>query len=183
MTPIKDGKGRGYQAIVDALQELHVSSRGYTPIAKASEEGWAFAWNAVSADIDAGDTALLLTNTSTLRKLRIGKVYLYCDVEQQFDIHLPAYSASFTGTTVTGVCLNKTINRTAEATAYADETANSQGSIITTLHSNELATDQFGILYDFEGAVILGYRDSIAVDLINEPGAFEATLLGWYEDN
>ncbi len=184
MTPIKDGKGRGYLAEVNKLQELMVNSRSYSPMAKASELGDAFVWVAVSADIDAGDTALLVCNDSQTRKLRIGKVYAWCDVAQQFKIHLPSYP-TLAGTAVVGKCLNAMLNKTAEATAKADETGNTfaAANTIITLRNNELATDEFSVSHDFEGGVILGYHHSIAVDLIAEPGAFECAIFGWYEDN
>lgn len=182
MIQIKDGRGLGYAAQVNKYFELMTQAKVLSAFARASEYGDAFAWPAVSADIDAGDTALLVCNNSQSRKLRITLVYFWVDVAAQLDIHLPDYP-TLAGTEVVGVCLNRMLNRTADASAYADETGNTQGTIITTLHTNELATDQFAVTHDFEGALILGYHDCVAVDIVDEPGAFECTIYGYFEDN
>lgn len=179
---IKDGKGRGYQVEVNSDQQLEVAAKVKSAFAKASEKGNAFAWTAVSADIDATDTALLVCNDSQTKKLHITKVYCYSDVPTRIQIHLPTYP-TLAGTAVVGVCLNKALNKTAEATAKADETGNSQGSIIKVLVTNELTTDQFAVKHDFEGAVILGYHQSIAVDLVAESAAFDCSIEGYFEED
>jgi hypothetical protein len=180
MTAIKDGKGRGNLAEVNSSQQLEVSAKILTAFAKSSEEGGAFAWTAATADLAAADTALLVANNSQTKKLRITKIYVYSDVPTRVQIHLPAYP-TLAGTVVTGVCLNKSLNKVADASAYADETGNTQGNIIKVLDTNELTTDQFGVSWDFEGAVILGYHDSIAVDIVGDSAAFGCSVEGYFE--
>src|SRR4030042_4142850 len=182
MTTIKDGKGRGYQAEVNRNQQLEVAAKVKSALALASERGDAFAWTAATADLAAADTALLVANTSQTKKLHITKVYVYSDVPSRLQIHLPAFP-TLAGTAVTGVCLNKSLNKTAEASAYADETGNTQGSIINVLVSNELTTDPFAVAWDFEGAVILGYHDCIAVDVVGDSAAFDCSIEGYYEED
>jgi len=142
----------------------------------------AFAWNAVSADIDAADTALAVRNDSNTKYLVIEKLYVWSDVATAVDVHLITADYTSAGTAVTGVCLNKASPTVADATAHADETGNTQGDIIITLHSNELATDQFAIDYDFKGSVILGDNQAIGVDLVANSGAFECTIIGYFID-
>ena len=168
--------------LADVNDSLQLLTRAATVSAlhEASLSGQAFAWNAVSADIDTGDTALLVRNDSSSKKLVIEKLYVWADVAAAFDVHLVTASFTAAGTAVTGVCLNKASATVASATAYADETGNTQGDIILTLHSNELATDQFGIDYNFDGGVILGENQAIGVDIIGESAAFECTIVGYY---
>lgn len=174
----QNGQQRESQFLDELLKILAVGKSEMAYVSKV--DGRTFSWSAVSADIDAGDTALLLCNDDPERKLYIAKVNLWCDVAQQFTIHSPAY-ATFAGTAVVGTNLNRASSNIALATAKADETANTQGTIITTVRNNELATDVFAVDVDFEGALVLGYHQSVAVDLVAEPGAFEATIYGYYK--
>lgn len=179
---IEDGR-TGRTVEVNDYSQMMVEAAAKSAFAKASERGDAFSWTAVSADIDAGDTALLVCNDSQERKLRITQVYGWCDVAQQFKVHVPAYP-TLAGTAVVGVCLNRKLLKTAPATAKADETGNTfaAANTILTMRNNEVGTDQFECKFDFEGALILGYHDSVAIDLVAEPGAFECSIYGYFED-
>jgi hypothetical protein len=152
-------------------------------IAATSENhGEAYTWTAISADIDTGDTALYVVNNSTTKKLHITKIYVWADTAVQFKIHVPAYVTPAGGSEVVGVNLNRDSGNAAEATARADETACvfAAANVITTIRNNEVGSDQFGEWVDYEGALILGYHDSVAVDLIGETAAFECTIMGYF---
>lgn len=139
-------------------------------------------WPVVSADRATADTILLVTNTSTTRNLVIARAYVYSDVPSTFTFHFPTYTASFTGTAVVGVCANRSNIQTAPATAYSDETGQaSQGTILTVIHSNEVATDQFGQWVPFNDEVVLGFHDSFAVDYVGEMAALGCTFVGYFE--
>lgn len=183
MMRLEDGKGTGSLAQVTTDFKLQTRATTVSAWHEACLNGDAYAWNAVSADIDTGDTALLVRNDSDTRYLVIEKLYVWCDVAAQFDVHLvPTSTFTAAGTTVTGVNLLAGSGKVADATAMADETGNTQGSIIITLHTNELATDIFGIDYDFKGGVILAKNSCVAVDIIGESAAFEATFFGYFLD-
>lgn len=180
---IQDGTGGGYSAKVTQDMRLLTHAVSISPIQEASLKGDAFSWNAINANIDTGDTALLVRNDSTTQYLVIDRIYVWTDVSSDIDIHLTDGAAfTPTGTAVTGVCLNRSKPKTAQATAKADETANTQGNIILTLQCNETATDIFAIDYDLKGALILDQNDCVAVDIVDEPGAFECTIWGYYID-
>jgi len=180
---IEDGKGSGIKAEVSSDNRLKVNSASEKQIANISKTNErSFSWTAVAADIDTGDTALLVANTSTSMDLHITKIYMWADTAIQFKIHCPAYP-TLAGTVVTGNNLNRNSNLIAEASAYADETGNTfaAGNVVLTMRNNEVGTDQFGCETDFEGALVLGYHNSVAVDLIGETGAFECTIFGYFE--
>ena len=180
---IEGGTGSGHKARVDADNRLHVFATSESEIHFASNEGLAFAWTAVNADLAALDTALLLCNDDPDRLLHIDRAYIFSDVPTAIKFHFPAY-ATWAGTAITGKNFNRTSNKIALASCYADETGNAfaAGNSFLTLQTNEVTTDQFGVMVDFQNAVILGYHDSIAIDVVADSGAFEATLWGYFEN-
>jgi len=165
--------------VSDALQ-LQTRAVSVSAIHEASLNGKAFAWNAVSADVAGGATALAVRNDSTTEYLVIDKIYVYSDVATAVDVHLVTATYTSAGTAVTGVCLNKAKATVATATAHANETGNTQGNIIITLHTPELTTSAESVVYDFDGAVVLGQGQAIGVDLVEDSAAFECTIIGYY---
>ena len=182
---IEDGTGTGRKVGVSLDNRLETTTVTEPRLAHESKKHEnSYSWTSVSADIDAGDTALWVANTSTTKDLHISSIYVWADVATQFKIHVPAYPATPAGTAVVGNNLNRTSGVLAEALAYTDESANafSAANVILTLRNNEVGTDQFGVLHDFSGSLILGYRNAVAVDIIAESGAFECTIFGYFED-
>jgi hypothetical protein len=181
---IEGGTGNGYKARVDEDNRLWVRATAESALHYESlENGNAYAWTAVSADINTGDTAILVCNDDPDRSLIIDHAYLWTDVAAQFKVHVPAYAA-FDGTAIVGVNLNRTSNKIALATAKADDEQNTfaAANTILTVHTNELATDVFGVNIDFKNALVLGYHDTVAIDIIGESAAFEATIWGYYQE-
>lgn len=181
---IEDGTGSGSQVLVDDEHRLHTVAACSPNISVVSDQhGESYTWTATSVDLAAGATALWLSNESTTRKLYITKIYVWADVPTQFAIHVPAYVAP-AGTLVTGVNLNRTSGNAADALAYANETNNvyAAANVITMLRNNEATADEFGQWVDFEGALILGYHDPLAIDLIADTAAFECHIRGFFHD-
>ena len=111
-------------ADVNTKQQLLTRAIAVSQIHEASLLGKAFVWTAITADIDAGDTALLVANKSASENLVIEAILVRCDVEGQAKIHCPAV-ATWAGTTVVGMNLNRNFANNANAVAYADESAES----------------------------------------------------------
>lgn len=180
---IEDGTGSGRTAGVDDENRLEVIATVTPRIGEASKKhASAYTWTAVSADIDTGDTALYVCNDSTTENLYITSIYVWADTAVQFKVHCPAYVTPAGGTVVVGVNLNRTSGLLATATSRADETSNvfAATNVITTVRNNEVGTDQFGQWIEYSGALVLGYHDSVAVDLIGETAAFECTIIGYF---
>jgi hypothetical protein len=179
---IRDAVSRT-SAGVNSLGQLAVEASQLSRQAYISRmTGEAFSWTAATADLAAADTALLVANIHSTKKLYVTKLYVYSDVPTRIQINLPAYP-TLAGTAVTGICLNraKALDVAAYALAYADETGNTQANIIKVLVSNELATDQFGVYWDFDGGLILPYRGCVGVDIVTDSGAFDCSIEGYYE--
>ena len=177
--------GGSSMASVNTRNQILTRSIMIPAIHEASLLGKAYSWTAISADIVAGETALLVSNTSNLENLVISRAYLWADTACQIKVHCPA-AAVFTGTEVVGNNLNRNFANNAPAVAFADETANAfvAGNVIETVYSylavNAQVTTSVGIPIDFKDAVILGENNAIAVDTITENAAFEVTIVGYF---
>ena len=180
---IEDGGGSGRSAHVDSSGHLQVHSITRKESEHVSQvDGEAYSWVSVSEDLAGGGTALLVANDSTTKLLYITRIYVWADVATQFKIHLPTYAIPAGGTSVVGKNWNTTSGNLAEATAMANETANTfaAANVITTVRNNEVGTDQFGEWIELDGAVILGYHKVLAVDVIADSAAYECAIFGYY---
>jgi len=173
---IEDGTGSGAQAHVTPDNRLDVSSRTSPRIAYISkDEGRSFTWSHFY-DYDAADTILLVSNSSTTRKLYIHTIAVGSDTATRFTIHSPAYP-TLAGTVVTGVNPNRTSGSIADAEAYGDETGNMQANVI--FNGMLIATGTS--IVKPEGSIILGYHDCVAVDLVTAGTMGTVTITGYYE--
>lgn len=179
--------GNGNLANVNSRKQLLTRTIAVPPIHEASLLGNAFSWTAVTANIDTGDTALLVVNNSATKWLVISKAYVRVDVASQVKFHVPA-AATWAGTAVVGVNLNRASAVVADASAYADESgaafaaANTVLTVYCPVATNAQVTTSFGLQIDFGDAIILAQNDALAADVIAEPAAFECTFIGYFVD-
>ncbi|MHC4464667.1 MAG: hypothetical protein ACYS30_25040 [Planctomycetota bacterium] len=174
----------GRQADVTVNKELKTCNP--TGIHRASVLGDAYSWNAISANIDTTDCMILVCNKSSSRLLVISYCMFEGDIVGQMDFKLAECSGlTLAGTAITGVCLNRALNKTAPASAFADETASPAATVFYT-HAQSLPyAGVAGIMntVDFHDSIILGLDDAFGIDTILEPAAgFEATVFGYYID-
>jgi len=162
-------------------QTMDVRSDGAVSTHKV-EEDEAFGWTSVTANIDANDTAILVTNDSTTKHLHIVSMYAYADAPTAVDFFTPAY-ATITGTAITGIALNRSAVTIAPATALGDTTGDTLANIFATLYTNETTTDQHGVWLQLDGLLVLGYHDSAAIAIVAEPAVTNAAIIGYYHDN
>ena len=173
-------------AEVNADYQLSCKGVAVSALHEATLKGNAYAWNALTADLIAADTALIVCNESKTKLLVIHNCYIACDLATFVDFHL-AHPGTWAGTAVTGVNLNRGSNNIAEATAYADETGHTQGDIILTgasmVHTAGQESTCEPVTYNFEDAVILAEHDCFGVDVVGNTAArFECTIIGYYID-
>ena len=179
---IQGGKS-GVIADVNKDNQLLIDAVTLSAFAKASRNGDAYSWNAVTADIETAENMLSVINQSRSRLLHITKFYAWADVASVFHVHCPA-PGTWAGTAVVGVNLNRASQKTADAVAYADETGDTYAAAndVLALHTNETATDIFGVDWDFEGALTLGYDDCVSCYIVGASAAFNCTFMGYYKD-
>lgn len=173
---IQDGTGSNQSAqVVD--NKVAVTSRSNNRLFYMSKDRQdAYSWQNVTYDYAAADTILLVKNTDS-RALYIQEVAFSGDTATEVVIHCPSPVTTPTGTAVTGVNLNRQSAKVALATAIANETTNTLANAIK--RSFMLASTDNRILFD--GAVVLGQNQSIAVDFVANGGAALVTITGWFE--
>jgi len=175
-------------AEVNKYNQLSCRCVGVSAIHEATINGDAYAWNALSSDLDATDCALMVRNLSQSRLLVINRIYVWADIPTAIEVALTqsatAYSAGGVGAAVTGVNLNTSSNKVADAGAYSDDASVAQGTVICTFENNETTGDEFGIDYSTDDKIILGTNGCIGVDITAEIGAagFECTIIGYFID-
>ena len=173
---IEDGTGKGTQTKVTHDNRLETTARTSPRIAYISkDDGLSFTWSHFY-DYDAADTILLVSNSSTTKKLFIHTIAVGTDTATRFTVHSPAYP-TLAGTLVTGTNVNRTSGAVADAEAYGDETGNTQGDVI---FNGMLIATGTAIIAP-EGSIVLGYHDCIAVDLVTAGTMGTVTITGYYE--
>lgn len=177
---LEDGKGSGRSVQVNDDNQLMTKSITEAEIEFVSEaEGLTFAWCSGTQATSAGDTILLVKNTSTTKTIRIDTVTMSADTDTRAIIHVPTSEVtSPTGTAVTGTNLNITSSNVADASAIRDETTNSQGNIVW---SGEIYATERPVMVEFNGALILGTNDSVAIDYVSgQTAVCDCVIVGYY---
>jgi len=175
---IEDGRGTGSRCMIDSDNRIRAYSVVEPELAYAADEkGDAYAWTSVTYDYGAGDTILLLKNTSTSKKLIIDSIIMTTDTATIAHIHMPTCGTP-TGTALTGVNLNSSSNNVAEATAKADETTNAIGvaGIVATLALEADKTNTF----QAKSSLVLGTNKCVAVDYVTDGTAATVTITGYF---
>ena len=170
----------GNGAAVDEDGRLEVNPK--TDWQVAMENGDCYAFTNVAADIAQNETVLHVQNNSTTRNFHVVKVTASNDEAGiAFAVHLPA-ACTPSGTSLSGVNLNRTKNKTAPTTATADETNNAKANIIALTHV--AADTPLDILGDGVNDIcILGEDDAIAVDVLTAtPAETQCIILGYMKD-
>ena len=153
--------------------------------ALAAERGDLYAWNAATAAIDTTDCLILLRNDDPGKLLYIETIWLGLDVPGVMHIHLPVSFTATDGTAITAVPMSTVSSSTPLYTARADNTdveTFAAARTIMSVRTNEVTTDIHGTEpVQFGGKLVLGYGKTVAVDIIGEPGAYTATIIGYYK--
>jgi hypothetical protein len=159
---ITDGSGKGYSAHVSGDHQLHCKASLHPTMQHESETyGNAFVWKSVLYDSGAGDTILLVRNTSLKSALHIDRIVVANTTEvSQYTVHLVNYFSSIAGTQIDGITLNTSRSHVADAVAYCNETSNTQGTVI----GKTYVAAGTRHIFDTRG-VFLGTNQSIAVDV------------------
>ena len=141
-------------------------------------DGLAFSWASVAYDYDGNDTILLVENTSTTHNLHIDQIWCHSDTTTTVIVHATDESSlTHSGTSVTGVNLNRSSSNAAAATATADEVNNAQGN---TLWAGSIPADNATPVL-INAGIVLDLNDIIAVDFADVGTQAVVTIIGHYE--
>jgi len=174
-TKIEDGTGGGKEAQVNEDNELVVNAN--SALVRASLRGDAYSWTSVAADIDTGDTMLMVRNDSARNLILSRLTVTGSNVAGILDLHLVTAAYTAAGTAVTGINLNSASSKTADATAFGDETGNTQGSVLMEL----VVPITTPYTVDLDG-VVVGPGHAVGLDQITEATAGSAQLVGYFQD-
>ena len=154
--------------------------RADVALENASGKKLAFLWHSVPYDPAAADTILAVKNTSSTRLLNLTDLWINNGATaSEYQVHILTASYTSAGTAVTGVNLNPSSSKAAEATAHADETGNTQG---TRIHTTYLPVDATRHI-DLRGWS-LGQNVAIAVDIVADGGGEQSvSIVGYYGDS
>lgn len=147
----------------------------------AVRDGDAYRLTGLSADIDAGDTVLLVKNTGN-RNFRVKELIINGgNAASLYKIHFQDTATTApAGTAVYAVALNgrKDVgNGATDLIAMNDETGYAtQGTIL-----EESAVPAATRVVVDMGGMVLGTNQAIAVDQVTESTSGGATLVGWFE--
>lgn len=156
------------RALVDARSDFQ----------RASDEGDAFIWVMEMYDYTAVDTILCVRNDHSTKKLHITEVRVLQGAgEVEVEIHVPTATFTAAGTAVVGTNLNRESGKVAEATAIADETGNTQGTIIQRLFT----FNNVEVVLDFKGALKLGHDQALCIDLESGADWCLASITGYFK--
>ena len=171
-----EGAGNGIGAGVNKNAELLVVTE--TPMQKAMREGRAYSWGNITANWDAVDTLLAVRNESTMFDLVIEKILVANGDSAICNYTLHVVTAAYTnaGTAVTGVNLNSNYGNNADATATADETGNTQGTILQQYWA-VLADTTYEVPF---AGIVLKEGHALAIDLVTESGRGTVEFVGYF---
>lgn len=147
---------------------------------ESEERSLAFTWTTVDTDVSAAGTILLVRNTSSTERLHIQTMEVNVDTDTEYDLHFTS-EAVFTpaGDTVTGVCLNRSAPKVAEADAKGLESANTQGNVFWTSDVKAGVPDRTF----WDGAIILGTNQQVAIDITTAATSLaNASISGYYKE-
>ena len=175
-----EGRSGGNILEIDVEGQASVEVVIHDEFEHAAERGDAFSWTNVTYDPDAADTIILIRNDHTTKNLHILGFSFNGDTASTIKCHLtdktnptPAGTLS-----IVGVALNSILGGIPLATAFGDETANTQGNIVYNFKIE--ANKHYDI--DLHGAVILGTNNSFAIDYVSAATAAFTTVLGYYKE-
>ena len=160
---------------------LQVNPR--TDFEQAVLDGRAFAWAGLTKDATAHDTVLGLENNSSTDVLKIHKMIITSDLAGQAQVFTTSGITMAGTTAVVGVNLNRASGRAANATAYTDETGNTEqgssyaGKVLTRVVADTVPTEIM-----FDGAIALATDHMVGVDLTSGSTAgATVAIIGWFE--
>lgn len=179
---IEDGKGKNGDASVSSVQRLNVSSQTAPRMFYASRD-FGLAYNAVFDNITsaAGEYTAYLKNTSTTRNLFVSKIEFHSVEAVKWKIWQVTGTAA-AGEVVTASQTNLSKNVPAECSAMAGDTAITGLTPVKQmgLHRSEALG---GSVLDFQGALILGPGDAIAIEYDTGTGGIcSQDMFFWFED-
>uniref|UniRef100_A0A6M3JBH8 Uncharacterized protein n=1 Tax=viral metagenome TaxID=1070528 RepID=A0A6M3JBH8_9ZZZZ len=174
---IEGGSTQGYRMDVGKDGRAFTDSVSKSRLSQVSKDsGKSFSWTYARSTMNASKTVLLIQNDSTSEDLCIDKVRVSADMITEVAICSPVH-ATFAGDSISAVNLNRASNVSADATAYANETANTQANNIL----KEFLQAGIASEFNLDGAARLDYHHTIAIIFAEDVGKCSVTIFAHFE--
>jgi len=147
----------------------------------AVRNGNAYSWSCLTYDYTAINTILAVENNSPTMDLHIQEIHIQGDTASQFIVHTDAGLTVTGGNVVTGVNLNRNSGNNAAATSVDCDTGNTGSTGYAKRLITGLVAADGNVVLTLNGCIVLPNDHTICVDLTDEGGACNCTIIGYYK--
>jgi hypothetical protein len=173
--------GNETQIVATKDGELEVRAIVETELEHASAFGRAYAWRSSNSDIDAGDTRILIKNTSDKFLIFSYAIFEPSNVVCSYDIGIGQETTTLAGTAVTATNLNGTVTVQEAYEAYDDETAIADATPIVSYTIPSLTVGGKTVRAELDG-FILGKNQYLQINQETESTSGRVTVFGHFEE-
>ena len=178
---IEDGRGTGSRAEVDKNGHIRNYGVAEREIQHESEEnGNAYIWTAGPTDWGADKNMIWIRNDSTSAKLHIEELVVTVPATAAIESFVGTGN-TVAGTEITATNLNRGSGNTPDATARYSNTNVDAGAGMTLLAHGLVAANTIQ-KFEVYGALVLGYLDEVAINIVTDVAASYAYIVGYYHD-
>lgn len=155
-----------------------------TPWQAACRAGFGWAMGNASANINTGDTIIMVRNDSEDRPFYIQAIGASTEDKGEVVVHRVTAAYTAAGSAITPVNMRSGFRPSAsELTCFGDETGNVQGDIIAKFGLSSAAAneDRDGKELVFDGSLILEPGHAVGLDIVGEPELVHGYIWGYFE--
>lgn len=155
-----------------------------TPWQAACRAGFGWAMGNASANIDTGDTIIMVRNDNEVRPFYIQAIGASTEDKGEVVVHRVTAAYTSAGTGITPVNMRVGFKTsTSELTCHGDETGNTQGDIIAKFGLSSVAADEDRDSRElvFDGGLILDPGQALGLDIVGEPEIVHAYIWGYFD--
>ncbi len=155
-----------------------------TPWQAACRAGFGWAMGNASANIDTGDTIIMVRNDNESRPFYIQAIGAGTEDKGEVVVHRVTAAYTAAGTAIVPVNMRAGFKtQVSELTCFGDESGNTQGDIIAKFGLSSVTTDENRDSRElvFDGGLILDPGQALGLDIVGEPELVHGYIWGYFE--
>ena len=155
-----------------------------TPWQAACRAGFGWAMGNASANIDTGDTIIMVRNDNESRPFYIQAIGAGTEDKGEVVVHRVTAAYTAAGTAIVPVNMRAGFKtQVSELTCFGDETGNTRGDIIAKFGLSSVTTDENRDSRElvFDGGLILDPGQALGLDIVGEPELVHGYIWGYFE--
>lgn len=175
---IEDARGRGFKASVSTEHRLNTSSKvASRKYFVSRDQAQCYTWSSTYS-ATSGDEVLYIKNDDSNRDLYIDNISFFSEAGRAtFTLYEVTGTAS--GTSITGSNLNLKSGNSADVTSLGNAAVT--GITLGSVLDISASPDDTTTYVQFDGALILGFGDAIALSFAGSSGTVGVTAFGYFE--